>query len=209
MIRLLDGESRNVLEEWTTVKEPHEITALVSAGKKYILQETEWVAGVQKAADLEFTIPEYEPEEPFTVTMVDVSNAIAFRKTDLAGKPLAGAKFAILNTDGELIAAWTSTDAEEGVSHSEDGVMLADLLKGGETYILHETQAPEGYAVCKDITFTMSGTTQHPQIVSASDAPLPHNPKTADSNGHWCVWSLLFLSIAVLLGRRLYNTYAS
>ena len=209
VIRLLDGESRNVLEEWTTVKEPHEITALVSAGKKYILQETEWVAGVQKAADLEFTIPEYEPEEPFTVTMVDVSNAIAFRKTDLAGKPLAGAKFAILNTDGELIAAWTSTDAEEGVSHSDDGVLLADLLKGGETYILHETQAPEGYAVCKDITFTMSGTTQHPQIVSASDAPLPHNPKTADPNGHWAVWSLLFLSIAVLLGRRLYNTYAS
>jgi uncharacterized surface anchored protein len=138
-------------------------------------------------------------------------------KVDLDDRMLPGAKFALYRTarDGE-------TDLLEinggqyfkiaDLDTSSTGIATKEQieqLEEGEQYYLVETQAPEGYAVCKDITFTMSGTTQHPQIVSASDAPLPHNPKTADPNGHWAVWSLLFLSIAVLLGRRLYNTYAS
>ena len=186
VMRLYEKGSDTVLEEWTTVREPHDISALVEEGHTYVVRETECPAGYAITAEKEFTVSKGMKE--ITVEMTDEANDIVFRKTDPEGRPLAGARFEIRTESGETVASWTSDDREEGVRTTDDGRVIAKLLKGNETYILHETEAPFGCRTAEDSTFTMTGTVSDPQEVIIEDACLPFELKVykyaADNKEH-------------------------
>ena len=85
---------------------------------------------------------------------LDISNdttLVDFSKTDVTGdKELVGAKLQVLDTDGNVIDEWISTEK----THKIEG------LKVGENYILKEEIAPEGYVISTKITFSIKDTNE-------------------------------------------------
>ncbi len=85
---------------------------------------------------------------------LDISNdttLVDFSKTDVTGdKELAGAKLQVLDTDGNVIDEWTSTEK----THKIEG------LKVGNEYTLKEEIAPEGYVISNEVKFTIKDTNE-------------------------------------------------
>ena len=72
---------------------------------------------------------------------------VRIRKTDLVtGKELPGAEIAVEDLNGNMIDSWIS-DEEEHV--------IKGVLSPGETYILSEKMAADGYAYAEEIRFTV------------------------------------------------------
>ena len=85
---------------------------------------------------------------------LDISNdttLVDFSKTDVTGdKELAGAKLQVIDTDGNVIDEWTSTEK----THKIEG------LKVGNEYTLKEEIAPEGYVISNEVKFTIKDTNE-------------------------------------------------
>ncbi|MEG3039477.1 MAG: SpaA isopeptide-forming pilin-related protein, partial [Erysipelotrichaceae bacterium] len=62
-------------------------------------------------------------------------------------KQLVGAELKILDTAGNVVDAWTTT---------KDNHIIKGLTVG-QTYILREDYAPQGYMIAKDVTFKVTG----------------------------------------------------
>ena len=158
VLQILDRANNNkVIKEWTTTDKPTVIksddlekgSAFV-VGNTYILHEKTAPDGYAYAKDVEFTIHEDSVEgNEQSVTMHDAKNVVVVSKTDLAGtKELPGAKLQILSSDGKtVLESWTSTNEEYKVTKK---------LKAGESYILREIEAPDGYAIADDVKFTVN-----------------------------------------------------
>lgn len=158
VLQILDKANNNkVIKEWTTTDKPTVIksddlekgSAFV-VGNTYILHEKTAPDGYAYAKDVEFTVhvDSIEGNEQL-VTMHDAKNVVVVSKTDLAGtKELPGAKLQILSSDGKtVLESWTSTNEEYKVTKK---------LKAGESYILREIEAPDGYAIADDVKFTVN-----------------------------------------------------
>ena len=158
VLQILDKANNNkVIKEWTTTDKPTVIksddlekgSAFV-VGNTYILHEKTAPDGYAYAKDVEFIIHEDSVEgNEQSVTMHDAKNVVVVSKTDLAGtKELPGAKLQILSSDGKtVLESWTSTNEEYKVTKK---------LKAGESYILREIEAPDGYAIADDVKFTVN-----------------------------------------------------
>ena len=154
-IQILDSEG-NVVEEWDSTKEAHEIEGL-KTGEEYTLHETVAPEGYTVTTDTTFTIDEKgkvtstgsttTDEEGNTVLLVeDAKTKVSVSKTDIAdGKELEGAHIQILDSEGNVVEEWDSTKE----AHEIEG------LKTGVTYTLKETVAPDGYTVTSETTFTI------------------------------------------------------
>ena len=81
------------------------------------------------------------------IGMVDVPTRLVFTKTDLGGKELPGAQIDIVDHEGNIVESWISTD----IPHE-----IIGKLTPGESYIMRETSAPDGYAYAEEILFTVS-----------------------------------------------------
>ena len=163
-----------------TEGKPIELINQLMAGHTYALDETEITAGVYKTNRVIFTVDLYNPidDEFVVVEMVDSTTAVSVRKVDESGNPVKGAKMSILETtkdeagntviakneDGseKVIHEFVSTDAIEGVDISE-------YVKGEETYILREDEAPFGFEKVEDVEFTVSGENSVYQVVLVKD----------------------------------------
>lgn len=155
VLQILDKADNSVIAEWKTTDKPVIITEKdckkpLVAGNTYILHEKTAPDGYAYAKDVEFTVhvDSIEGNEQL-VTMHDAKNVVVVSKTDLAGtKELPGAKLQILSSDGKtVLESWTSTNEEYKVTKK---------LKAGESYILRETEAPDGYAIADDVKFTVN-----------------------------------------------------
>ncbi|MDO4803260.1 MAG: Cna B-type domain-containing protein [Lachnospiraceae bacterium] len=154
-IQILDSEG-NVVEEWTSEEEAHEVVGLVT-GEEYTLKEIVAPEGYTIASETTFTIDENgdvtstgtttKDENGETVLLVeDAKTSVRISKTDIAdGSELAGATIQILDSEGNVVEEWISTTS----AHEVEG------LKVGEEYTLKETVAPEGYTVATETTFTI------------------------------------------------------
>lgn len=88
----------------------------------------------------------YEKAEK--VTMEDGLTRVVISKTDITGSTeLEGAKLQVLDKDGNVKDEWIS---------GSDAHSIVGVLNAGETYILHEENAPEGYTYAEDIEFTVN-----------------------------------------------------
>ncbi|MGN1334348.1 MAG: collagen binding domain-containing protein [Anaerovoracaceae bacterium] len=142
-LQLLDRRG-NIIEEWTTREEPHEIKGL-SAGE-YTLRETKAPPGNLRADDIVFEIK--EGKAVTKVNMEDEYTKVQISKTDITtGKELPGANLQIIDKEGNVVDEWTSTDKPH----------MIERLEPGE-YILHEEAAPAGYMTAENIEFTVEET---------------------------------------------------
>jgi uncharacterized surface anchored protein len=161
-----------------TTDEPFELDGKLIAGHKYLLEESEYVAGVYKATSVEFEVAKTGTTDVTTITMKDLTTVIAIQKVDNHGNPVAGAKLQILEAttdkDGNIVPAvdedgkvivlkeYTSTSDAAGIDISKD-------VMGDKTYILRESEAPFGFDLSKDVTFTVTGTKEKAQVIMMTD----------------------------------------
>lgn len=147
-----------------TTNEPFKLDKKLIAEHTYELVESEYVAGVYKATNITFTVPKYGTGEVTTITMMDETTNISVKKVDNYGKPVAGALMQILIPETEeVVYEFTSTDDEHGTD-------ISKYVKGGERYILRESEAPFGFNTFEDIEFTVSGKQNEAQVLIATDA---------------------------------------
>lgn len=82
-------------------------------------------------------------------------------KTDGKGNNVAGAKMTLIDkVTGNEIVTFTST---------KENTDISKFVEGGKTYILREDDVPFGFEKVDDIEFTVTGTRQSEQIISAVD----------------------------------------
>ena len=147
-----------------TTNEPFKLDKKLIAEHTYELVESEYVAGVYKATNITFTVPKYGTSEVTTITMMDETTNISVKKVDNYGKPVAGALMQILIPETEeVVYEFTSTDDEHGTD-------ISKYVKGGERYILRESEAPFGFNTFEDIEFTVAGKQNEAQVLIATDA---------------------------------------
>ncbi len=103
-LQVTDSEG-NVVDSWTSEKEPHKITGLV-VGKTYQLVETLPADGYVTAETIEFTIADTSEVQP--IEMKDDITKLKISKQDIAGNELEGAKLTLSTENGEVIETWTS-----------------------------------------------------------------------------------------------------
>ena len=91
----------------------------------------------------------------------DEKIVIDVAKTDGKGNNVAGAKMTLIDkVTGSEVATFTST---------KENTDISKFVEGGKTYILREDEAPFRFNKFEDIEFTVTGTRQSKQIISAVD----------------------------------------
>lgn len=154
-LKLVDSEG-NVVDEWLSEDKPHEILRL-KAGEQYELIETAPPDGYTTAENVKFVVQDTPNVQE--IIMEDSKTQIIIDKKDKEqGKALAGAHLKLVDEENNVIDEWIS---------GEEGHCIT-MLVVGKTYILKETQPPEGYATAADIEFVVADTPKVQQL-SMSD----------------------------------------
>ncbi len=145
-------KDNNLVDEWISGKEAHKIKNLVE-GEKYTLHEEAAPDGYVLATDIEFevTLDKGTQHEEMIDKIVEMS------KKNIAGDEVEGAKMQVFDKNGNLVDEWTSSKEAHKINN----------LKEGNTYILHEETAPEGYVLATDVEFTVTTDkeTQHEVMI--------------------------------------------
>lgn len=139
VLQVVDKENR-VVDEWVTSDLPHAVKGLVQ-GESYVLHEKQSAAGYTRAQDIPFSTDSKNQ----TISMIDTQ--VSILKVDPSDTPLEGAHFIVRNADSRIIEEFDTT-AE---------AYYLNNLEVGQTYILEETIAPDGYYFSKKKEFTVSG----------------------------------------------------
>lgn len=193
-------ESGEVVEKWTSGKEPHIIREL-EVGKIYQMVETMPADGYVTAESIQFTVE--NTGEVQKVEMKDDVTKVEISKTDSAEKELPEAKLVIINQSGDVVESWTS----------EAKPRYLEMLPIGE-YTLREEMAPAGYLIAADVKFTVKDTGEiqkivmvdeaEPPVDSESPTPSAGTPKTGDDSrlGLWLI--LAGLALVGLCGSTIY-----
>ena len=150
-IQVFDKEG-NIVDEWTSGKEAHKISNLVE-GEKYTLHEETAPDGYVVATDIEFevTLEKETQHEVMTDKIVEMT------KKNIAGDEIEGASMKVFDKEGNLVDEWISGKEAHKINN----------LKEGNTYILHEETAPDGYVLATDVEFTVTTDkeTQHEEMI--------------------------------------------
>lgn len=166
-------------------------------GKNYKVVETGVPAGYVKAADVIFTVKDYNQFERTDAdgtvtqseTVYDGMTKVVISKQSVSGiEELPGAKLQVVDDSGQVLANWTSGNkpvllstlasetelsATERAAYADYIVIYGVALEAGKTYTLIETDSPDGYAIAQSVEFTVDakGTTS-PSPVVMKDKPL-------------------------------------
>ena len=143
-IQIIDKDG-NVVEEWDSTKEVHEVTGL-HTGETYTLKETVAPLGYTIATETTFEIDATGKvtttgtmTEGGVILVEDSITEVKVSKVDIAdGKELEGAHIQIIDKNGNVVEEWDSTKEVHEVTG----------LHTGETYTLKETVAPLGLHDC-------------------------------------------------------------
>ena len=147
-LKITNKETGEVVDEFVSGKEMHNVSEKLVGGKTYILSEVEAPKGFEKAKEIEFTATGSSAEKQL-VSMTDARKNyfVAIKKVDATdkSKTLAGAEFTLFNADGSVAVdvdgkqCIATTGADGLVSFN---VEYKDDLGG---YYVQETKAPNGY----------------------------------------------------------------
>lgn len=199
-LQVIDKD-KNIVDQWVSDVNAHEIYGVLCAGETYILHEESAPDGYVIASDIEFVV---NADGSVTkVKMKDDTTKVEICKTDISGETeLAGAALQILDSEGNIIDEWTS----DGSCHKIYGLLIA-----GKEYTLHEVSAPAGYELAEDIRFTVSSDGSVDKVVmkdeKTPDTPEtpstpsePGNPHTGMSRDNQCELYLAFVCLAISAG---------
>ena len=192
---VIKDKDSNVIDEWVSTDEPHKIEGLVE-GETYTLVETIAPDGYVVSNAIEFTVN--NDGTVTSVVMKDDTTKYSFVKVDDKGEPVKNAVLQLLDKDGKIVDEWTT----DGNPHILDGLLVV-----GETYTLHEKQAPEGYTAAKDYTFTVQNTAEVQEIkmidVYKGDltvsTPDTATPEEAESNTSSVQTGVASVAVIVLI----------
>ena len=135
-------EQGEVVDSWTSTKEPHHISGLVE-NKKYVLHELYAPDGFVMASDIEFVVS--KDKDTQEITLID--KIVEMTKKDINGNELEGATMVVTNDKTKnIVDKWVSGKE----SHRIQGLIE------GQSYTLHEEIAIEGYVKATDIQFTVT-----------------------------------------------------
>ena len=147
-LKITNKETGEVVDEFVSDKDMHDVSEKLAGGKTYILSEVEAPLGFEKAKDIEFTATGSSAEKQL-ISMTDARKNyfVAIKKVDAAdkSKTLAGAEFTLFNADGSVAV---DVDGKQCVATTgADGLVtfnveFKDDLGG---YYIQETKAPTGY----------------------------------------------------------------
>lgn len=141
-MQVVDKATDEVIDEWISTKESHEINNLV-VGKTYILHEDLAPVGKNLAQDIEFIVTADKNQH---IEMIDT--AVGIIKKDELGNLVKGATLQVINNKTKnIVNQWVS----------DENVHYVEGLMAGETYTVLEIETPKGYQVAKPVTFTVNG----------------------------------------------------
>ena len=123
--------------------------------------------------------------------MIDDTTKVQISKQDITtGEELPGAKLQVIDRDGNIVEEWTS---------SNEPHFIEAVLKAGESYVLHEITAPDGYEIAADVEFTVNADGTVTEVVM-KDEHTPttfRTPYTGDNHSDLLAWIMIGLSIAI------------
>ena len=162
----LTNSDDTVIETWVSGSKPHEIKNLPDG--EYTLTEVTAPDGYEVAESIAFTVEDgtvkggsvvmYDAPKKATPSEPEEDEDTYFyiSKRDAAtSAELPGAQLKLTDSEGDIIASWTSSSSPKKIENPEDG-----------TYTLTEITAPDGYQVAESITFTVkNGTVEGGTVV--------------------------------------------
>ena len=155
-MQVFDKEG-NLVDEWTSNKEPHIIKNLVE-GETYTLHEEITPDGYVKATDITLTVT----TDKETQHEVMIDKIVDVTKTDLTnGEKLEGAELVVTDEEGNIIDKWISSKEPHHITGLEEG----------KKYTLTEITAPYGYEITESIEFEVS-LDKETQLVEMKDMPI-------------------------------------
>ena len=143
-------KNNNLIDEWTSTKEPHKIKNL-KENETYRLHEEIAPDGYVKATDIEFTVSDKKENEHIEL----IDKVVEISKENISGKEIEGAKLQVFDKDDNLIDEWISTKEPHIVKGLEEN----------KTYKLHEEVAIGNYVKASDIEFTVSEDKETQKVV--------------------------------------------
>ena len=157
----------NVVDEWISTNEAHEINGVLTAGGTYTLHEEYAPDGYVVANDVTFTVD--ENGEVTKVTMYDDTTKVKISKRDITNdEELAGAILQVLDGDGNVVEEWTSTTEPH---------YIETVLTAGASYTLHEIIPADGYVIANDVEFTVNEDGSVNEVIMYDDTTKVHVSK--------------------------------
>ena len=136
---IVTDEDGNIIDEWTSTKEPHQVVGL-EEGKTYILTEITSPYGYEIAESITFTITKDKQTQVIEMKDMPILKNIRVVKLDSQTNEVIKDKFTFgLYEDRECTKTIQQMD-----SNIEDGTILFEEVRFG-TYYIKEVSAPEGY----------------------------------------------------------------
>ena len=144
-------EDNNVVDEWTSTKEPHRINNLVER-KTYTLIEQYAPDGFVISNEVKFTVT--TDKETQEVKMID--KVVEISKQDISGNELEGATLVVTSTKTKnIVDKWVSGKEP----HKVNGLIE------NEEYILHEEIVVDGYVKATDVKFTVTSDKETQKVI--------------------------------------------
>lgn len=206
-LRLYDAEDGTEIplpDDGMTGEEPFVLDGVLKPDHSYTLCETEIKPGVHPAPDVTFHTSKNAVNGVVSIRMIDQTTSITVRKTDEDGNALPGASLAVYEACQDEEGNWSAAEGEDGrpitaasFVSGEEPFDLSPFVRGDAVYILHETEAPDGYVLSSDIIFRADGTGDAPQCIVMTDAHAGDVPETGTRN--LPVFWLITAGISVLL----------
>ena len=207
----ITDENGNIVETWTSGKEPHYIEKLPIG--KYTLKEEQAPNGYVVSEEITFEVADTAEIQKVAMKDDTAKGRLIIEKTDKdTGAALKGAEFELRDADGKVVE--TLTTDENG--HATSGLLAIGTYKDGKfdkaaIYYLVETKAPEGYQMDEtkhEVTFTyVDDKTPVIEVIQKvtneklpEDTPSVSNPKTGDDTNLWFPALCLILSTGRLIG---------
>ena len=210
----ITDENGNIVESWTSGKEPHYIEKLPIG--KYTLKEEQAPNGYVVAEEITFEVADTAEIQKVAMKDDTAKGRLIVEKTDKdTGAALKGAEFELRDADGKVVE--TLTTDENGYATSSllaIGTYKDSKFDKAVIYYLVETKAPEGYQLDEtkhEVTFTyVDDRTPVIEVIQKvtneklpEDTPSVRNPKTGDDTNLWIPTLCLVLSAGGLIGMSL------
>lgn len=159
-------EDGNVVDEWISDGNSHQASGL-ETGKTYILREAKAPEGYVRSEDIVFTVE----DNGMNSIEIMIDKQVMIQKTDSDGNSVENAKLCVTDMDGNTVDEWVTDGKEHAVNN----------LVEGNTYVLRETDVPEGYVQAEDLLFTVSRTKENQEVVMV-DQKVEINKINEDGN---------------------------